>query len=128
MRERITQCCLPTLVVLIALGGCATITTSDGEILSVGSMAFRDYVERTFREQNRWADALLYAQETAEGERYSALLDVEDALLSACAGLNELALAQRDGRSIGRLRQAKLARTAPSCETTTLRARETLSR
>ena len=128
MRERITQCPLPVLAAIIALGGCATITTSGGDVLSVGSAEFRDYVERTFREQNRWADELLYAQETAEGERYAALIDIEDVLLTACAGLNELALAQRDGRSIGRLRQARLARTAPACEAGAVRAREFLTR
>ena len=128
MRKWTLQYRVTVSAVAFVLGGCATITTAGGDVLGVGSVEFRDYVEQTFREQNRWADELLRAQEASDGERHAILLDVEDALLSACAGLNELALAQRDGRSIGRLRQAQLARTAPDCEASTIRAREALSR
>lgn len=92
------------------------------------SSAFQDYVERVFREQNRWATELLQAQDEAEGEDYEALLRAEDSLLAACAGLNELAAARRDARTLGRFRQAELARSAPECEVVTTEVREAVAR
>ena len=92
------------------------------------SSAFQDYVERVFREQNRWATELLHAQDEAEGDDYAALVRAEDSLLAACAGLNELAAAARDARDLGRLRQAKLARSAPECEKITSDVREAMAR
>ena len=92
------------------------------------SSAFQDYVERVFREQNRWATELLHAQDEAEGDDYAALVRAEDSLLAACAGLNELAAARRDARDLGPLRQAKLARSAPECEMITSEVREAMAR
>ncbi len=118
---------LRSLATVLALSGCASVTTTAGDVLSIPSAEFRDYVESTFREQNRRATDLLYAQETARGERYAALVRAEDSLLAACAGLNELAVAQRDGRSIGSLRRSRLARSAPECEASALAARDVLA-
>ena len=110
------------------LSGCATVTTTDGERLTLRSQEFRDYVERVFREQNHWATELLNAQDGAEGARYEELIRVEDSLLAACAGLNELAAARRDARTLGPLRQAELARSAPECEAITTEARRVITR
>jgi len=111
------------VAIAASLVGCATVTTSDGERLRMRSAEFQDYVERVFREQNRWATELLNAQEEAEGERYDQLIRAEDSLLAACSGLNELAAARRDERALGVIREARLARSAPACETTTLEVR-----
>jgi len=116
------------LAVAATLTGCVTVTTTDGERLSMKSSRFQDYVERVFREQNHWATELLDAQDGAEGERYEELVSAEDALLAACAGLNELATARRDARVLAPLRQARLARSAPECEMITSSVRELISR
>lgn len=111
------------MAIAASLVGCATVTTTDGERLAMRSAEFQDYVERVFREQNRWATELLNAQEEAQGERYAQLIRAEDSLLAACSDLNELAAARRDERALGVIREAKLARSAPVCETTTLEVR-----
>lgn len=119
---------LSGFLVVVALTGCATVLTPEGERLRMRSTAFRDYVEGVFREQNRWATELLIAQEEAEGDRYDELVRAEDRLLGACAGLNELAAARRDSRSIGPVRRANLARTAAGCEVITAEVRGVVTR
>jgi hypothetical protein len=109
------------IFVAFALPGCATVVTvADGRELAIRSPEFRNYVEHVFREQNRVATALLFAQEEAEGGRAQTLLGLEDSLLLACAGLNELAAARRDERPVSIARQARVAREAPGCEAATL--------
>ncbi len=98
----------------------------DGRTLALNSSEVREYVERVFREQNQAATALAFAQDDASGTRYETLLELEDVLLEACAGLNELAAARRDDRALGLRQQARMAATAPSCESTTRRTREAL--
>lgn len=109
------------------LAGCAAVvTTTDGRALAMRSPEFQGYVERVFREQNRVATELLYAQERAAGGQYDALLGLEDALLRACEGLNELAAARRDDRRLSLLRRARLARSSPGCEAATLQTEAAL--
>ncbi|MEE8248635.1 MAG: hypothetical protein V3R59_00245 [Gammaproteobacteria bacterium] len=116
-----------SIVTFVLFAGCATtITTMDGRTLALNSSEVREYVERVFREQNQAATALAFAQDDASGTRYETLLKLEDVLLEACAGLNELAAARRDDRALGLRQQARMAATAPSCESTTRRTRETL--
>jgi len=116
-----------SVAALALLAGCAgTVTVSDGRTLRLDSPEFRDYVERVFREQNEVATTLAFGQEEASGSRYDALLEFEDALLAACAEINELAAARRDGRSLGVREQARMATTAPGCEATTQGTREAL--
>ncbi len=115
------------IVTLALLAGCATtITTMDGRTLTLNSPQLRDYVERVFREQNRVATALAFAQDEASGTRYETLLRLEDALLEVCADLNALAAARRDNRALSLRRQATMAMTAPSCESTTRRTEAAL--
>jgi hypothetical protein len=116
-----------SIVTFALLAGCATtITTMDGRTLTLNSPELRDYVERVFREQNQAATALAFAQDEASGNRYETLLQLEDALLEACADLNELAAARRDNRALGLRRQARMATTAPSCESSTRQTEEAL--
>lgn len=98
-----------------ALAGCAAVVTADAERLRLTSPAFPGYVERVFREQNRIADQLAFALEAAP-EPPPALAAAEQALLRACAGVNELATARRDALPVGLRRSASLARGVPECE------------
>jgi hypothetical protein len=104
----------PLGVVLLA-AGCAAVPTADGERLRLASPEFRAYVERVFREQNRVADALAFALEMPSGSE-DELAAGEQRLLMACAGVNELATAQRDQRRLGVRRSVAAAKTVPRCE------------
>lgn len=103
------------LAATVACYGCATVTTADGQRLALASSEFARYVERVFREQNRIADALAFALEGDAAGRAD-LMEAEQALLTACAGVNELATARRDGEGLGLKRSAANARGVPSCE------------
>jgi hypothetical protein len=117
------------LIVFVA-AGCAAVTTLDGRQLRVGSEAFRDYVEKVFREQNRTASRLAFALESEglSADAADALSAAETSLLDACAGLNEIATSRRDNRSLGKLRQLNAARQAPECERATHGAQQALRR
>ena len=111
----------------VGLAGCAAVPTADGEKLRLGSAEFRDYVERVFREQNRAADDVAFALE-APGAPSADLAAAEQALLTACEGVNELATARRDGRRLGARASVRAARTVPDCERATRAAEASLSR
>ena len=114
------------LLALTAVTGCA-VATAGGERLKLGSAEFRDYVERVFREQNRVADELAFEAE-APGPASPGLASAEDELLGACAGVNELATAQRDRRRLGIGRSVRAARSVPECERATRAAERRLAR
>jgi hypothetical protein len=114
------------LGVTLVCNGCATVTTVDGERLALTSNEFANYVERVFREQNRVADALAFALEGAAGR--ADLMQAEQSLLTACAGVNELATARRDGESLGFRRSAANARSVPECERAAQEAARVLPR
>ena len=103
------------LCALVCSAGCAAVRTADGQRLRLGSAEFRDYVERVFREQNRVADAAAFALEAPEAQDRD-LAAAEQALLAACALVNELAAARRDQRPLGVRKSARAARTVPDCE------------
>lgn len=109
------------------VAGCAPVTTLDGERLPVRSEAFADYVEQVFREQNRVATELAFAlEDSADPARLDALETAEDALFAACADLNAMAAARRDGRRMGAFRALAAARQAPECERAAAHARAAL--
>ena len=106
---------------LAALAGCVgAITTPEGESMRLNSEQFRAYVAQTFRAQNRIADELAFAILDADEQGksdYVRRLEVLDERLSiACAGINELAVAQRDGIDLGARRKLELARQVPGCD------------
>lgn len=111
----------------MALAGCASIVTAEGERLALASGEFRGYVGQVFREQNQRTVELLEAQERAGAEGREELVRVEESLLAACAGLNELAVALRDSRRMGALQRRELARSAPGCEEAAAEARSLLT-
>lgn len=112
------------VAMLLMLSGCAPVVTLEGERLKVRSDAFATYVEEVFREQNRVATALAFELEDAQDpERLDVLEAAESSLLEACAGLNEMAAARRDGARLRRLRALDAARAAPQCERATAAAR-----
>ncbi|HUQ52070.1 MAG TPA: hypothetical protein VM692_07595 [Gammaproteobacteria bacterium] len=110
---------------LVSLAGCAAVSTVDGERLKLTSDDFRAYVERVFREQNRVADDVAFALESPGAER-SELAAEEQRLLTACAGVNELATARRDDLQLGVRRSLGAARTVPQCEAATRSVAESL--
>jgi hypothetical protein len=122
-------CRAPCLAAAALLAGCAAVTTADGTRLGFGSDEFRAYVERVFREQNKTASDLAFALDDATaagGGEPRELAAAEDALLAACAGLNELATSRRDAQRLGLHRSATAARGAPDCERATRAARSAL--
>jgi hypothetical protein len=120
----------PTRALLLAatlgLVGCAVVVTAEGERLALTSPEFRAYVERVFREQNRVASELGFALEDAAAPR-AELAEAEQALLDACAGVNELATARRDAQSLGTRGSAARARSVPECERATAAAARVLA-
>jgi hypothetical protein len=123
------------LLAMPLVAACAAVTAADGRRIPFGSSEFRAYVESVFREQNKTAtdlafalDEVTIADDTSPGAaRARELGAAEDALLAACAGLNELAAARRDERSVNLRRSAASARKAPECERATLAARAALA-
>jgi hypothetical protein len=113
------------------LAGCAAVTSADGRRLGLASAEFRSYVEQVFRDQNRVASELAFAIEESPGvSRAPGSIDldaVEEALIAACAPVNELATARRDEQALGLRRSAALAREAPACERATRAAQEALA-
>jgi hypothetical protein len=105
------------------LGACAVVT-ADGQRLALTSAEFPAYVERVFREQNRLADQFVFALEDAGA--HPELEAAEQALLTACAEINELATARRDERHLGVRRSAAAARSVPACEEATRSSAATL--
>jgi hypothetical protein len=116
----------PLLAATLALQGCAAVSTAGGEQLSLRSPEFRAYVERVFREQNRVADELAFALEAAPARTEATA--AEQALLDACAGVNELATSRRDERQLGLQQRLAAARSAPDCERATQSAAALLDR
>jgi hypothetical protein len=103
---------------LVLATACTSVTTPEGEQLGMASPEFRAYVEAVFREQNRVATELAFAleSETLAAPDVASLEAAEQELLVACEGLNEVAIGRREGRDLGRLRQAAAARRAPQCQ------------
>src|SRR5919109_2609732 len=107
----------PLLVATLALQGCAAVSTAGGEKLGLRSPEFRAYVERVFREQNQVADELAFALDAAPARAEPAA--AEQALIAACAGVNELATSRRDGQRLKLKEQLAAARSVPDCERAT---------
>ena len=124
------SCRATTLAAAVSIAGCAAITTADGNRLGLGSDEFRAYVERVLREQNKTASDLAFALDDATGvggPEPRELAGAEEALLAACAGLNELATSRRDAQHLGIHRSAAAARSAPDCERATRAAKAVLA-
>jgi hypothetical protein len=116
--------------VIAASSGCAAVITADGERLPIASDRFASYAESVFREQNRVATELAFALEdvSPQDAAFEELDAAEESLLTACAGLNEVAAAARDGDGLGLRRRLGAARQAPDCERATAAASAALAR
>ena len=114
---------------IVGISGCA-VTSADGARMQPKSAAFAAYVEAVFRRQNEIATELALAldDEDPESVRFRELEDAELALLTACRGLNQMALSQRDGERVRGLSALKRARQAPACETASSAAAALLRR
>jgi len=118
----------PLAAAAALLTACA-VTTADGTRLGLASSEFRAYIERVFRDQNKVASDLAFALDDATASGGSAppeLMAAEDALLEACAGVNELATSRRDQEDLGVRKSASAARRAPDCERATRAAQTAL--
>ena len=107
------------------------VTTADGTRLGLASSEFRAYVERVFRDQNKVSSDLGLVVDDATASGGSAppeLTAAEDALLEACAGVNELATSRRDQEDLGVRKSASAARSAPDCERATRAAQMMLQK
>jgi hypothetical protein len=119
---------IPLAAAATSLAACA-VTTADGTRLGLASSEFRAYIERVFRDQNKVASDLEFALDDATasgGPAPPELMTAEDALLEACAGVNELATSRRDQEDLGVRKSASAARSAPDCERATRAARTAL--
>ena len=104
----------------LVLHGCAAVSTVGGERLKLTSPEFPAYVERVFRDQNRVADEIAFALDAVPPR--AGLAAAEQALIEACALVNELATARRDQRRLGLRRSTAGARSVPACERATQEA------
>ncbi len=105
----------------LVLAGCAgRIEHPDGHTMALNSDQFRSYVEATFRHQNRVADSLAFAlldrESAAPNNPIHSLETAEEHLIAACAGVNELATAERDGTRLSLLAKRGLARQVADCQ------------
>lgn len=82
------------------------------------SDAYADYVERVFRLQSEVSTelAFLLADEDPGSLRYPQLADADDAVWSACLGINELAAEHQSGDRPAGPGALKRARGVPECE------------
>lgn len=118
-----------SLIGALALVGCASVQSADGQRYRVGGAAFRSYIEHVFRAQNRVADELAFTLEdlpadaTVSADRLNA---ADTQLLAACAGLNQLATSRRDAVKLGKRQALAAARTAPDCERAVAAAQDLL--
>lgn len=104
-----------SLPVLACLSGCAgSLITGAGEQLRIGSDEFAEYAQDVFRLQNEVLDGLAFALEDAPDN--AALIAAEDAVLEACAGLNDIAVRRQRGEGTRLVRDARTARAVPECE------------
>jgi hypothetical protein len=113
----------------VAIAGCAAaVTTVDGRRLGLSDPELPAYVEGVFRDQNQVATDLAFAlDDAAAGSARAARLSAaEDALLAACADLNEIATLRRDERRAGLKLKLETAKSAPRCEAATLGAKRAL--
>jgi hypothetical protein len=118
-----------SLVAPAALLAACVVTTADGTRLGLASSEFRAYVERVFRDQNKVASDLELVLDDATASGGSVppeLTAAEDALLEACAAVNELATSRRDQEDLGIRKSASAARSAPDCERATRAAQMAL--
>jgi hypothetical protein len=118
-----------SLVGALALVGCASVKSVDGQRYRVGGAAFRAYIEQVFRAQNRVADELVFTlEDLPAGATVSAdqLNAADTQLLAACAGLNQLATSRRDAVKLGNRQALAAARTAPDCERAVAAAQDLL--
>ncbi len=101
---RAAACAL--FIPLLGLPACTPyVVTGDGERIRANSAAFREYAEQVFRVHNEVTTSMAYAIDELEGadgtdEYRERLIAADDRMMQACATLDELALARRDGRKI----------------------------
>jgi len=120
----------PVLLACVLAAGCApVIQLQDGRTLRATDDEFRSHAEAVFRRQNRTLVEIgersdsVSASDSAAAE---ALVRAEMQMLEACAPLNQLAIARRDGNSLPKPRLWEVAESVPECDASTREARRLL--
>jgi hypothetical protein len=101
----------------------------DGERERVPAAELRTHAEQVFKRHNAVSTAFLTrmdALEQTDPARYEALADLETRMYAACAPVDELAVAYRDGERVGLFAKMRLARSLDACAETTAEAEQAL--
>jgi hypothetical protein len=103
---------------------CATVESVDGARYSMASADFRDYAESVFRRQNLALSDIAFALDSTDpgSADRRRLESAEEALLEACALLNEMAVRRRDGLQSGFGGRLQAGRSVPACERAVVQA------
>jgi len=102
-------------MLLAGLTGCAgAVTTAEGDRVRLRSAAFAAWAEDVFRLQNEALDLLAFALDERSDD--APLLEAEDRVLDACAGLNAVAVRRQRGAGTRPFQDLSAARAVPDCE------------
>jgi len=123
----------PALLALatLVLGACVSVerTLPDGHTERVPRSELRDYAQEVFKRRNAVATRFLEQDAFAESEDSAAATHLEDAerrMDEACAPVDALAIAYRDGERIGLLAKLRLVRALQGCADATEAASQAL--
>ena len=118
---------------LLVLAGCAPyITAANGDRMRANSQEFRDYARHVFEMHNEAVTKIAYTLDDLESDpdqidRYNGIADADDHMMDACAGLDKLAIARRDGKQLKMSELAGVASSIPDCERATAQATRLIS-
>ena len=96
-------------------------TLPDGSVERVPPAELPEYAQTVFKRHNAVSTALLEPMVALDESSpdYALLADAEDRMIEACAPVDALAIAYRDGERIGFSEKLRLARALESCEQAT---------
>ena len=135
-KERLISRYLPLLLCTFCIACAPLIETLDGRHLRATSDEFRDYAATIFRQQNAASVAVVEALDDislqsgthSELATHSTQLQLADEqMFAACAPLNSLAAARRDGSEISRSEQFALINAVLDCHGATIHAETIIS-
>lgn len=100
--------------------------------MRANSQEFRDYARQVFETHNEAVTTIAYALDDLESDpdqidRYNGIVDADDRMMGACAGLDKLAIARRDDKQLGMSELAGVASSVPDCERATAQATRLIS-
>jgi hypothetical protein len=119
------------LLAACGVAGCVSAhrVLPDGTTERVPRDELRAHAEGVFKRHNAVSTsylARLDALEAADPAAYAALADLESHMYAACAPIDDLAIAYRDGKRVGLLDKLRLARALDACAAATTAAEAAL--